>query len=263
MCSKAHILHDLNQRLADVGLPQPKAELGSQGHLSFGCLCIDDVVGHSLPKSALHEVYALSQADSAAATCFTTAVLVRALSCQQMVVWVRERRSDWDWGQLYAQGLWELGLDPGRIIQVSVKDTLSVLRAAHDALKCPAVGAVVLEPWGRAYDLVASRRLMLAAHSSGVLALMLGRGEAVPSSAHSRWGVRSASAKPMAVNSPGFPTFEMNLLRHRAGLPPARWTVEWNRDDRHFNTLAPVSGHLVSDPAHRQVADIIPFQRTG
>jgi hypothetical protein len=97
-------------------------EIRSQMRTSLNA-CIDTL------ESALHEVYALSQADSAAATCFTTAVLVRAVSSQQMVVWVREHRSDWDWGQLYAQSLWELGLDPGCIIQVSVKDKI-----CHQAL---------------------------------------------------------------------------------------------------------------------------------
>ena len=49
------------------------------------------------------------------------------------------------------------------------------LRTAADALACDALGAVVLEVWGEArqLDLVASRKLTLAAQASGVTALLL------------------------------------------------------------------------------------------
>ena len=49
------------------------------------------------------------------------------------------------------------------------------MRTAADALACDALGAVVLEVWGEArqLDLVASRKLTLAAQASGVTALLL------------------------------------------------------------------------------------------
>ena len=56
---------------------------------------------------------------------------------------------------------------------VRAADTDAALRTAADALACDALGAVVLEVWGEArqLDLVASRKLTLAAQASGVTAL--------------------------------------------------------------------------------------------
>lgn len=67
------------------------------------------------------------------------------------------------------------GHNPDRIILVTTSDTLSVLRAAADILGCSGIGAVVIEPWGdaRALDLTASRRLVLAAETSGITAFIL------------------------------------------------------------------------------------------
>ena len=52
-------------------------------------------------------------------------------------------------------------------------DVDTALRTAADALACDALGAVVLEVWGEArqLDLVASRKLTLAAQASGVTGL--------------------------------------------------------------------------------------------
>ena len=70
-------------------------------------------------------------------------------------------------------GLCELGLDPRLLVTVRAPDTDAALRTAADALACDALGAVVLEVWGQArqLDLVASRKLTLAAQASGVTAL--------------------------------------------------------------------------------------------
>ncbi len=52
---------------------------------------------------------------------------------------------------------------------------LGILRAGAEAARCPAVGAVLMEPWGEArpLDLTASRRLTLAADQSGVTVFLL------------------------------------------------------------------------------------------
>ena len=73
------------------------------------------------------------------------------------------------------------------------------LRTAADALACDAVGAVVLEVWGEArqLDLVASRKLTLAAQASGVTCLVLRvAAEPLPSTAETRWIVRAAHSPP-------------------------------------------------------------------
>ncbi|WP_204272997.1 hypothetical protein, partial [Enterobacter hormaechei] len=69
---------------------------------------------------------------------------------------------------------------------------------------CDALGAVVLEVWGEArqLDLVASRKLTLAAQASGVTALMLRiAATPIPSTAETRWIVRAAHSPPGNASS--------------------------------------------------------------
>ena len=72
--------------------------------------------------------------------------------------------------------------------------------------------AVVLELWGenRQFDLVASRKLTLAAQSSGVTGLMLRMAaQPLPSTAETRWMLRAAHSPPGAMCSAwGAPRFD-------------------------------------------------------
>ena len=94
-------------------------------------------------------------------------------SPRRPLVWVRQDFSELESGALSMSGLCELGLDPRLLVTVRATDTDAALRTAADALACDALGAVVLEVWGQArqLDLVASRKLTLAAQASGVTAL--------------------------------------------------------------------------------------------
>ena len=113
-------------------------------------------------------------------------------------------------------GLSELGLDPRCLVTVRASDVESALRAAADALACDALGAVVLETWGqaKALDLVASRKLTLAAQASGVTGLLLRIAAApLPSTAETRWIVRAAhSPPPSQWGVWGSPASTPNLL---------------------------------------------------
>ena len=156
------------------------------------------------------------------------------------VIWIREDRGIRTAGRLCAAGLVELGFNPDHLIQINAPDTLAVLRAAADIVKCGQVGAVVIEPWGKAalLNLTASRRLSMAAAASGVLALMLRvDAEPVPSAAQTRWQIAAAPSASLAANAPGFAAFDMKLLRHRSGISGFEARLEWNRDDRSFALL--------------------------
>ncbi len=99
-------------------------------------------------------------------------------------------------------GFAELGLNPRLLVSVRAADAEAALRTAADALACDAVGAVVLELWGetRQFDLVASRKLTLAAQASGVTALLLRiAATPSPSTAETRWIVRAAHSPPSAA----------------------------------------------------------------
>ena len=124
-----------------------------------------------LRVAAVHEVFAEGH-QSAAATGFIAGLAGR-VSPRRPLVWVRQDFSEIESGALSMSGLCELGLDPRLLVTVRAPDTDAALRTAADALACDALGAVVLEVWGQArqLDLVASRKLTLAAQASGVTAL--------------------------------------------------------------------------------------------
>jgi protein ImuA len=153
-------------------------------------------------------------------------------------------------------GLAELGLDPRLVVTVRAADVDAALRTAADALACDALGAIVLEVWGEArqFDLVASRKLTLAAQTSGVTALLLRlAAQPQPSTAETRWIVRAAHSPPAASLMPaawGAPLFDAQLVRNRHG-PVGRWIMEWKCDECLFSQPAAYPQPVAAAPAHR------------
>ena len=212
--------------LERTGAPQAAAIF------SLGLPDVDTVLGGGLARGALHEVYADSLRDVVSAAGFAAALAIRA-AAERPLVWVRQDFAETEAGSLSPAGLAELGLDPSRIILVRARDALGVLRASAEALACTALGAVLIEPWGESgvIDLVATRRLSLAAATAAVPALVLRPAATpLPSAATTRWSVRALPSRALAADAPGLPAFQLSLLRHRAGLAGRDWRVEWNRD---------------------------------
>jgi protein ImuA len=185
------------------------------------------------------------------------------------VVWIRQDFAEVEAGAVSMSGLIQLGLDPRLLVSIHAADVDHALRATADALACDAVGAVVLEVWGEArqFDLVASRKLTLAAQASGATALML-RMAAEPraSTAETRWIVRAAHSPPGPHPSSawGSPLFETLLVRNRHG-PTGRWIMEWKSDECLFGKPAAYPQPVAAAPAHRphQAAKQSVFKRSG
>jgi protein ImuA len=216
--------------------------------VTFGTDVIDSRIEGGLVQRALHEVFAASVEDGSTAAAFAVMVGIRACPENRPIIWVRENRCGRHTGHVHAAGLAELGIDPNDLVLVDAPDTLAVLRAGADIVKCGQVGAVVIEPWGKAplLDLTASRRLSMAAAASGVLTLVLRvDAEPMPSAAQTRWQVAAAPSSPLAANAPGHPAFNIALLRHRGGISGFETCLEWNRDTRSF---APLSSGISAVP---------------
>jgi len=140
-----------------------------------------------------------------------------------------------EYGALSPAGLLELGGDPRRLVMVRARNPAEALSAAGDILACPHVGVLLLEMEGepKCLDLVASRRLVLAAEESGVTAVMLRAGaNPEPSAALTRWQVESASSSPMDDDW-GNPVFDVALVRHRLG-GLGRFLLTWNSEVSKF-----------------------------
>ena len=220
--------------------------------IALGHKAADTMLQGGLALSAVHEVFAEGH-QSAVATGFIAGLAGR-VSPRRPLVWVRQDFSEIESGALSMSGLCELGLDPRLLVTVRAPDTDAALRTAADALACDALGAVVLEVWGQArqLDLVASRKLTLAAQASGVTALLLRMAaEPRPSTAETRWIVRAAHSPPGSQWSAwGAPVFDAHLVRNRHG-PVGRWIMEWNCDECLFREPTAYPQSLAATPAHR------------
>jgi protein ImuA len=225
--------------LRKVPLGHAEADASLQGGLALG---------------AVHEVFAEAGRQSAVATGFIAGLAGR-VAARRPVVWIRQDFTAVEAGTVSMSGLSELGLDPRCLVTVRAADVDHALRTTADALVCDAVGAVVLEVWGEAkqIDLVASRKLTLAAQASGATGLMLRlAAEPRPSTAESRWIVRAAHSPPGSHPSSawGAPLFEAQLVRNRHG-PTGRWIMEWKCDERLFGQPATYSQPVAAAPAYR------------
>jgi len=202
--------------------------------VALGHAGADEVLQGGLLRGALHEVFADGGQHSAAATGFI-AGLAHRLMGRRPLVWVRQDFTEMESGALSMSGFSELGLDPRLLLTIRAADAETALRAAADALACDALGAVVLDVWGevRALDLVASRRLTLAARASHVSCLVL-RTAATPSAstAETRWIVRAARSLP-GVEAWGAPMLDARLVRNRHGQT-GQWIMEWKCDEGLF-----------------------------
>jgi protein ImuA len=233
----------------------------------------DATLQGGLAVGAMHEVFAEAGRQSAAATGFVAGLAGRA-AARRPLVWVRQDFIEIESGALSMSGLAELGLDPRRVVTVCAADVDTALRTAADALACDAVGVVVLEVWGEArqLDLVASRKLTLAAQASGVTGLLLRvAAEPSPSTAETRWIVRAAHSPPTPPLKPaapwsawGAPVFDAQLVRNRHG-PVGRWIMEWKCDECLFEKPAAYPQPVAAAPAHRphQTPALAEQRRTG
>jgi protein ImuA len=221
----------------------------------------DSALQGGLARAVIHEVFCAGR-QGTAATGFVTGLAGR-VTARKPLLWVRQDFSDMETGALSMHGLAELGLDPRRVVMVRAADVESALRTSADALACDALGAVVLELWGetRQFDLVASRKLTLAAQSSGVTGLLLRMAaQPLPSTAETRWMLRAAHSPPGPMWSAwGAPRFDAELLRNRHG-PCGRWIMEWKCDECQFSESSAYPQPVAAAPAHRSDSAVLQWR---
>jgi protein ImuA len=253
--ARTNTLANLRGRIERLEAP---GEMHAFKRVPLGHTGADAMLRGGLAIGAMHEVFSEGR-QSGPATGFVAGLAGR-LTAGRPLVWVRQDFSEIESGALSMSGLCELGLDPRRLVSVRAADVDTALRTAADALACDAVGAVVMEVWGEArqFDLVASRKLTLAAQASGVTCLVMRvAAEPAPSTAETRWIVQAAPSPPASQLGPaaawgawGAPVFDAQLARNRHG-PVGRWIMEWKCDECLFSEPAAYPQPVAAAPAHR------------
>ena len=198
--------------------------------LPFGLPEIDQHLPNAgLPLGMLHETAGTGPETehATAATLFTAGLAARL---KGPVLWVIHQPD------LFAPGLAAIGLSPNRVIYAHAAQPAAVLLAMEEGLRVPGLAAVVAELPGK-LTLTASRRLQLAAETSGVTAFVLRRSRrhddpflAEPIAAATRWRLSTLPSPPPFPDSPDVPGlglawWRLDLIRCR-GAEPASWVVE-------------------------------------
>jgi protein ImuA len=185
--------------------------------LPFGINELDrHLPGGGLALGALHEVAGGGDGaiHGAAAALFAAGIAART---RGKVLWCLTRPD------LFAPALAQAGLMPDRVIYVEAGDEKSVLICFEEGLRHGGLGAVVAEI--ARLSLTASRRLQLAAESSGTIGIAIRRWrrpvEAAdfgqPTASLTRWRVSVLPATPLPVPGVGRARWQLELIRCRAG----------------------------------------------
>ncbi len=274
------VLRDVIARIEGEGACVPafarpdvprKVSLGRAG----GALALDRLLRGGLLRGTLNEVVATCAGDAGAACGFALALATRFAAEAEAaapVVWVMEDAARAEGGAPYAPGLAAHGLDPARLLVVRAKGGVDALWAAEEALKCRTVAAVVVDLWRtKTYDLVASRRLLLAAAAGGTPAILVpagAPGAALSSSAQARFSVAAAPGPHVPVSRgarpvPGRAAWAVRLARIRAGPAGAAagfdcdkvWPLVWSHQEARLCDALPIPPFAYPRDRPHQAAD--------
>lgn len=188
------------RRILPFGVPEIDRRL-PQGGLALGCL-------HEVAGGGNGAV------DGAAAALFAAGIAARTGG---KVLWCVTRPD------LFAPALAQAGLTPDRLICIEAVDEKSLFSCFEEGLRHGGLGAVVAEV--ARLSMTASRRLQLAAESSGTLGIALRRWRRVneaadlaqPTASMTRWRVSVLPSQPLPVPGVGHARWFVELIRCRAG----------------------------------------------
>ena len=193
------------------------AERCLAGVLPFGLQEMDACLpGGGITLGALHEIGGAGNGalHGAAAALFAGGIMART---QGQILWC-QRDAD-----LFAPGLAAAGLEPDRVIHVEAGNEQAVLACFEEGLRHGGLAGVVAEI-GR-LPMTSSRRLQLAAESTGTLGIALRRWRrqsdtvdfGQPTAAVTRWRISVLPSAPLPVPGIGRPRWLLELIRCRGG----------------------------------------------
>ena len=231
-------VHDRERDLSELRGRIERLERGTKTNgrrravLPFGLPCLDRRLPEGgLPLGALHEIAPGGPAleHGAAAILFAAGVLGRL---KGPVLWCLASRD------LFAPALARAGLHPDRVIYAETWRDADLLPLMEEGVRSPALAGVVGEV--SRLSLVASRRLLLAAETSGRLAIVIRRWRGHPSdgigrageggtACVTRWQVSALPSEELATPGIGRARWLVELTRCRGaptGADLCRWTLE-------------------------------------
>ncbi|MFD2184417.1 ImuA family protein [Rhodoplanes azumiensis] len=247
------ILRALRRRVAALEAHRPAPADAADSVLALGVPALDRALGGGIALGVLHEIVPAAPRDLAAAAGTVLALAVHALAtvrrfARREVLWIQADLAGREAGRLYGPGVAALGLSPVRLVEIAVARERDAAFAMEEALACRGLAVVVGEFFDdRALDLVALRRLSLAAAAGGGLGLLLRhRAAALASPAATRLEIAAAPGLPDGFGGLGQPAVLLSVLRNRRG-PTGRWLLVWDHHE-----------HVFREPARRDAPVPLP-----
>lgn len=177
-------------------------------------------------QPGLHEIAGLDYRSLPAAWGFLLA-LVRTVAAARrgLVFWPLLKSQAQDFGLPYGPGLKRFGFDPGRFLFARALNPRDALWAMEEALRLGGLAAVMGAR--ERMDLTMSRRLQLAAESSGTpIFLLRGKDDENLSAARTRWRVAPCPASRDRFGLMEHARWRVTLERARG--PGGEWIMEWD-----------------------------------
>lgn len=212
-----------NDRLDDLraSIAHLAGDRERHGVLPFGVPQLDQHLPNGgFAIGALHEFLGSPDiCDDAAATIFVAGILARL---EGEVFWCLAT------ADLFTPALDLAGLHPDRLTIVAPDCDKGTLIAMEDCLRVAGIAGVVGEV--TKLSTTASKRLQLAAETSGVTAFLFRRAakaDALPegSAAMTRWRITAEPSEDLGIPALGIARWRVSLERAR-GAEPACWIVE-------------------------------------
>lgn len=185
-----------------------------------------------LARAGLHEISGIGNPEFG----FHAGLLRRTADESGLVLWCRHAGMEHETGLPYGPGLAAFGLVPAQFVFVRARKPADVLWAMEEGLRAGGLAAVVGD--GIAPDFTATRRLQLAAESSGTTAFLLPpfsrASKTTPlSAALTRWRIHALPSVGECVGMCWGMCWRIELVRCRGGAPKD-WIVEWDEQALRF-----------------------------
>jgi protein ImuA len=181
------------------------------------------------PLAAIHEFKCPQKEDEAPTVGFIAGLIGSILPPSATVVWIGRSPT------IFPPALKSFGLEPDRMLFISIQKEKDLLWAMEEALKCGGLSAVIGEI--SELNFTASRRFQLAVEQSHVTGFVICTApkQLSTTASVSRWKISSLPSHTVDdLPGVGFPRWQVDLEKVRNGKPGS-WQLEWR--NRKFRQL--------------------------